>query len=77
MYRISDMRGNTSLADIKTQIDTMRALARDAQISTALSYYATDATTVNTDGQIIWAVPRDKNSADGAEIINKLFDRWI
>lgn len=76
MYRISDMRGNTSLADIKTQIDTMRALARDAQISTALSYYATDATTVNTDGQIIWAVPRDKNSADGAEIINKLFDRW-
>lgn len=76
MYRISDMRGNTSLADIKTQIDTMRALARDAQISTALSYYATDATTINTDGRIIWAVPKDRNFAEGAEIINKLFDRW-
>ena len=39
----------------------MRALARDSQISTALSYYATDATTTNTAGEIIWA------TADGSD----------
>ena len=75
-YKMSDIRSNTSLADIKTQIDTMRALARDSQINTALSYYATDATTVNTDGRIIWAVPIDKQYDDCADIINTLFDRW-
>lgn len=76
LYRISDIRGNTSVADIKTQIDTMRALARDSQISTALSYYATDATTTNTAGRIIWAVPKDKKNSKVAEIINTLFDKW-
>lgn len=76
MYRISDMRGNSSLADIKTQIDTMRALARDSQISTALAYYATDATTTNTDGNIIWAVPLDKNHKEAANVINACFKRW-
>ena len=78
LYRISDVRGNTSFADIKTQIDTMRALARDSQISTALSYYATDATTTNTAGEIIWATGIDSNKAsvDAAEIINALFRRW-
>lgn len=76
MYRISDMRGNSSLADIKTQIDTMRALARDSQISTALAYYATDATTTNTDGNIIWAVPLDKIHKEAANVINACFKRW-
>ena len=76
LYRISDIRGNTSIADIRTQIDTMRALARDSQISTALSYYATDATTTNTAGKVIWATARDKKHSDVAEIINTLFERW-
>lgn len=70
------MRGNESLADIKTQIDTMRALARDSQINTALSYYATDATTTNTNGQIIWATPTDDKYKDVAHIINELFNKW-
>lgn len=73
MYRISDMRGDTDISTIKTQIDVMRALARDPQVNTALSYYATDATTVNTAGQIIWATSEDKNCA---EVINQLFKRW-
>lgn len=76
LYRISDIRGNTSISDIRTQIDTMRALARDSQISTALSYYATDATTTNTAGKIIWAVAKDKKNSDVADIINTLFERW-
>ena len=54
----------------------MRALARDSQISTALSYYATDATVTNSDGNIIWATPIDDNSDDVANIINELFRRW-
>lgn len=73
MYRISDMRGDTDVATIKTQIDVMRALARDSQVSTALAYYATDATTVNTAGQIIWAT---SDNDDCAEIVNQLFKRW-
>lgn len=76
LYKVSDIRSNTSIVDIKTQIDTMRALARDSQISTALSYYATDATTVNSNGQIIWATARDKKDKEIAEIINALFIRW-
>ena len=76
LYKISDIRGNSSLSDIKTQIDTMRALARDSQISTALSYYATDATTYNTGGNIIWATSIDDNSKEVADIINALFQRW-
>lgn len=76
LYRISDIRGNTSVSDIKTQIDTMRALARDSQISTALSYYATDATTTNTAGEIIWATSIDDNTKEVAEVINALFKKW-
>lgn len=76
LYRISDIRGDTSVADIKTQIDTMRALAADSQISTALSYYATDATTVNTAGEVIWATALDDNHKEVADIINALFKRW-
>lgn len=78
LYRISDIRGNTSFADIKTQIDTMRALARDSQISTALSYYATDATTTNTAGEIIWATAAENNKQckQAAEVVNALIKRW-
>lgn len=76
LYRVSDVRSDTSFADIKTQIDTMRALASDSQISTALSYYATDATTVNTSGDVIWATSIDDNCKDVAEVVNALFRRW-
>lgn len=76
MYKISDLRSETSIQDIKTQIDTMRALARDSQISTALSYYATDATTTNSSGQIIWATSTDSHNKESAEIVNELFKRW-
>lgn len=76
VYKISDMRGDTGLKDIKTQIDTMRALARDSQVSTALSYYATDATTINSSGQIIWATAVDKDNKEVADIVNGLFKRW-
>lgn len=75
-YRVSNIRSDQSLKDIKTQIDTMRALARDAQISVALSYYATDATTTNSAGQIIWATVDDDKYKEVADIINALFKRW-
>ena len=73
LYRISDSHSNSSASDIKTQIDVMRALARDSQIGTALSYYATDGTTPNTKGQIIWAT---SDAPEIADVINKLFKRW-
>ena len=77
LYRASDIRsGTTAFSDIKTQIDVMRAMTRDAQIATALSYYATDCTTANSSGKIIWATPKDKDHAEAAEIVNKLFDKW-
>lgn len=76
LYKLSDLHGDTSVSDIRTQIDTMRALARDSQISTALSYYATDATTVNTNGDVIWATPANAKFKDGAEIVNALLKRW-
>ena len=73
LYRISDSHSSSSISDIKTQIDVMRALARDSQIGTALSYYATDGTLPNTKGQIIWAT---SDLPEVADIINKLFKRW-
>lgn len=76
LYKVSDIRGDTSFSDIKTQIDTMRALARDPQVSTSLSYYATDATTANTAGEIIWATSIDDNTSHVAELVNALFKRW-
>jgi len=76
LYKVSDMRSDSSISDIKTQIDTMRALSRDSQISTALSYYATDATTTNTAGHVIWATATDDSSEDIAEVINGLFAKW-
>lgn len=68
--RPQEFRKNQALADIETKISVMRDLANDSQISTALSYYATDATTTNSSGQIIWATSEDKGCAD---IINDLF----
>lgn len=76
IYRTSDLRSSSSFSDIKTQIDVMRAMTRDAQISTALSYYATDSTVQNSNGQIIWATPVDKKSEDVADIVNTLFKKW-
>lgn len=75
-YRVSNMKGNSSLATIKTQIDTMRALAEDSQIATALSYYATDATTLNSAGQIIWATAVEQKYNDVADIVNTKFKEW-
>lgn len=76
LFKISDLRGDTSLQDIRTKIQTMRALAADSQISVALSYYATDATTFNASNQIIWATSNDPNDQEVAEIINTLFKKW-
>lgn len=76
LYRISDIRTNNSVSDIKTQIDTMRALANDSQINTALNYYATDATTTNSSGQIIWATSIEDQYQEVANIVNGLFKRW-
>lgn len=76
LMHLSDVSHNTDYENIKTQIDTMRALARDSQISTALSYYATDATVLNTSGQVIWAAPKNPEDKDVAKVINELFLRW-
>ena len=71
--KLSDLRTATSIRDIHDTITTMRNLATDSQISTALSYYATDCTVANTSGQIIWATSDDKKVS---ELINSLFQRW-
>lgn len=76
MYRISDLRGDSDVADIRTQIQVMRALARDSQISTALSYYATDATTPNSTGDIIWATAVEPKYQEVANLVNDCFKRW-
>lgn len=76
IYRVSDLRTNSDIEDIRTQILVMRSLARDSQISTALSYYATDATTPNTAGDIIWATAIEPKYQKVADIINGCFKRW-
>lgn len=76
LYKVSDMKNDSGLLDIKTQIDTMRALATDSQISTALSYYATDATVTNTNGDVIWAVAVDSKHEECANVVNSLLKRW-
>lgn len=75
-YKISDLRGSSDIEDIRTQITVMRALARDSQVSTALSYYATDATTANSSGDVIWATAIDEEHKQVADIINQCFKRW-
>lgn len=74
--KMSNMRGDTDLSTIKNIIDAMRALAEDSQIYTALSYYATDATTANSGGKIIWATSIDENDSTVADIINTKFTQW-
>ena len=75
-YRVSDIKADTSYADIKSLIDKMRALAKDSQVATALAYYATDATITNSANQIIWATPVPGGPKDIANIIDALFKRW-
>lgn len=75
-YKVSDLHVGDDYADIKNLIKGMRELARDSQVSTALSYYATDATTPNTNGDIIWATAGSDGKEDVAEIVNTLFKRW-
>jgi len=75
-YRVSAIKGDTSFQTIRTQIDTMRALATDSQIATALSYYATDATIPNSSGQIIWATAVDEKFQECADIVNAKFKEW-
>ena len=76
-YKISDIKQGTDYSSIKQLIDKMRALAKDSQVSTALAYYATDATIPNSSNQIIWATPTgDDAPKDIADIINALFKRW-
>lgn len=76
LYKSSDLRGNTDIENIRTQIEVMRALYRDSQVSTAISYYATDATTPNSSGDIIWATADDPRDQKIADIINTCFKRW-
>lgn len=68
--KMSEVRSCKSWTDIKNVVTTMRALAMDSQISMALSYYATDATTTNSMGQIIWATSEESKVAD---FINDMF----
>ena len=75
-YKISDLRGDSDIEDIRTQLNVMRALARDSQVSTALNYYATDATTANSSGDVIWATAIDNEHKNVADIINQCFKRW-
>lgn len=75
-FKPSTLRGDNDLSTIKNIIDAMRALAEDSQIATALSYYATDATTANNAGQIIWATAKDAQDPTVADIINTKFTQW-
>lgn len=76
LYNMSTLKGTSSYNDILSLITTMRALSQDAQICTALNYYATDATTPNANGDIIWATALDSDHSDVADVINSIFKRW-
>lgn len=76
IYRISDLRTSSDIEDIRSQILVMRALVRDSQVGTALSYYATDATTPNSAGDIIWATATEPQFQQVADIVNSCFKRW-
>lgn len=73
---IANPRQSVSFTNIQNRINTMRTLATDSQIATALSYFATDATLANSAGQIIWATSKDGDGQEAADIINALFTRW-
>lgn len=72
LLRRSNFSGDSDIATIKEMIEAMRNLANDSQISTALSYYATDSTVPNSSGDIIWATSKVEGLA---EIINEIFKR--
>lgn len=75
LFRVADSQFDTVSATIQHKVDAMRALAKDAQIAAALSYFATDSTLLNTDGQVIWATA-DEDHKDVAEVVNDLLSRW-
>ena len=72
LLRTSNFYGDSDISDIHNLIEAMRNLAKDSQISTALSYYATDSTMPNSSNDIIWATSEDPQIAT---IINKIFKR--
>ena len=72
LLRTSNFYGDSDISDIHNLIQAMRNLAQDSQISTALSYYATDSTMPNSSNDIIWATSDDPQIA---QIINKIFKR--
>ena len=74
--KMSNLRGDNDLSTIQNIINAMSALAEDSQIATALSYYATDATTANSSGKIIWATSLDSNDNTVADIINTKLLQW-
>lgn len=75
-FKPSSLDGSNDVTTIRNLVDTMRALAKDSQIATALSYYATDATIPNSVGQIIWATAADEQFQEVADIINTKFKEW-
>lgn len=75
LFRVADSQFDSVSATIQHKVDAMRALAKDAQIAASLSYFATDSTLLNTDGQVIWATA-DEAHKDVAEIVNDLLKRW-
>lgn len=76
IYKNSSFRGDTVLSDIKTQIEVMRTLAQDSQISTVLSYYATDSTVPNSSGKILWANASPDAPKELQSILDDLLIRW-
>ena len=72
LRRSSGFSGDSDVSDIHNLIQAMRNLANDSQISTALSYYATDSTIPNSSGDVIWATAKDPTLA---RIINELFKK--
>ena len=71
---IANPRQSANITSIQNRINTMRTLATDSQIATALSYFATDATLMNSAGQIIWATAKEGEGEEAADIINKLLE---
>lgn len=74
--KMSNLRGDNDLSTIQNIINAMSALAEDSQIATALSYYATDATTPNASGKIIWATSTNPDDSTVADIINTKLTQW-
>lgn len=72
LLRGTGFSGDSDISDIHNLIQAMRNLAQDSQISTALSYYATDSTIPNSSGDVIWATSKVEGLA---EIINEVFKR--